>query len=467
MAKKILLADDSLTIQKVVQITFARQDVELTMVDNGDDALARLGEGGADIVLADVMMPGKDGYQLCQAIKTNPATQSTPVLLLAGAYEPFDEAKARACGANGHILKPFESQQLIQRVEELLAGGGAPAAAPQPAAPQPAAAQPAVPQPAAPQPAAPAPQPAAPAATPLAAAAPAAPPAQPAAPAEVEVDLGGGDAWDLSEEPAAPAAPAAAAPPPPPPPPAPEPEFEVAMDDGGDAWDLSEEPAAPAAPQPPAAAAPPPPPPPAPEPEVEVDVAGGDAWDLSEEPAAPAAPAAPPAPEPVLEPAEPTLEPAPAESFGEVETEVEVAMDDGGDDGDVWDLAEDQPTDLSAAAAPVQPTAPAEVETEVTDDSWDLSEETAEPATVAEPEPVMPPPPPPPAPAATPTPEPVAPAVAAMDTGALEAAVRQALEARLPDLLGEVANVVAEEVRKQVPRIAEELISREIEKLKA
>ena len=54
MAKKILLADDSLTIQKVVQITFARQDAELTMVDNGDDALARVQQGGIDIVLGEV-----------------------------------------------------------------------------------------------------------------------------------------------------------------------------------------------------------------------------------------------------------------------------------------------------------------------------------------------------------------------------------------------------------------------------
>ncbi len=136
MTKKILIADDSVTIQKVVQITFARQDAELICVDNGDDALAKAKALKPDIVLADVMMPGKDGYTLAKAIKSDPALAGVPVLLLAGSYEPFDEGKAKASGADGHIIKPFESQALLKKVEELSIGAPKGAATPAVAPPK-------------------------------------------------------------------------------------------------------------------------------------------------------------------------------------------------------------------------------------------------------------------------------------------------------------------------------------------
>jgi len=128
MAKKILLADDSITIQKVVRITLADGDYELITVDNGDDALARAKELSPDLVLADVVMPGKNGYQVCETIKADPQLRHIPVLLLAGSFEGFDEMKGAQIGADGHIIKPFESQTLISKVEELLAK--APAAPP-------------------------------------------------------------------------------------------------------------------------------------------------------------------------------------------------------------------------------------------------------------------------------------------------------------------------------------------------
>ena len=68
-----------------------------------------------DLVLADVLMPGKSGYEVCEALKSDPATASIPVLLLAGNFEPFDEARARAARADAHIVKPFESQAFIDR----------------------------------------------------------------------------------------------------------------------------------------------------------------------------------------------------------------------------------------------------------------------------------------------------------------------------------------------------------------
>jgi CheY-like chemotaxis protein len=121
MSKKLLLADDSITIQKVIGITFANEDYQLAIVDNGNDALEKAREFHPDLVLADVFMPGKNGYELCAAVKQDPTLKSVPVLLLSGTFEPFDEEKARDAGADGWIAKPFESQALIDRVEELIA----------------------------------------------------------------------------------------------------------------------------------------------------------------------------------------------------------------------------------------------------------------------------------------------------------------------------------------------------------
>jgi CheY-like chemotaxis protein len=128
MSKKLLLADDSITIQKVIQITFAHEDYELTITNNGDAALAKAQELKPDLIMSDVYMPGKNGYELTTAIKQDPALQHVPVLLLAGSFEPFDEDKARSCKADAWIEKPFESQNLIDKVAELLSAAPEPAA---------------------------------------------------------------------------------------------------------------------------------------------------------------------------------------------------------------------------------------------------------------------------------------------------------------------------------------------------
>lgn len=151
MAKKLLLADDSVTIQKVVGISFANEDLELLTVDNGDDAVLRAREAEPDVILADVVMPGKNGYEVCEAVKRDPALAHIPVLLLTGTFEAFDEERAASAGADGHITKPFEAQALVDKVNELLArAAAAPAAAPAPAAAAAAAETPAPPPVAAP-----------------------------------------------------------------------------------------------------------------------------------------------------------------------------------------------------------------------------------------------------------------------------------------------------------------------------
>ena len=98
MPKQILLADDSITIQKVITLTFAGEDYKITAVDNGVDALAKAREVRPDIILADVVMPQKNGYEVSTEIKNDPELKNIPVLLLAGTFEPFDEDEAKKSG---------------------------------------------------------------------------------------------------------------------------------------------------------------------------------------------------------------------------------------------------------------------------------------------------------------------------------------------------------------------------------
>src|SRR5579864_8290028 len=146
MSRRILLADDSVTIQKVIELTFMDDDYEVRAVGNGDEALAMLTALTVDFVIADVHMPGASGYEVCRRSKQ--LRPEVPVLLLVGTFEPFDEAQARECGADSFLKKPFDSQELLGRVHNLL--GAATAAAPSGVA---AGAPPAVAAPAAPAPA--------------------------------------------------------------------------------------------------------------------------------------------------------------------------------------------------------------------------------------------------------------------------------------------------------------------------
>ncbi len=120
MPKKILLADDSVTIQKVVELTFVEEDYEVFCVSNGRAAVDKIKEDRPDILLCDVIMPEMNGYEVASFVKGDPAYSSIPVILLTGTFEPFDEDKARSTGADTYITKPFDSKMLVDKVEELL-----------------------------------------------------------------------------------------------------------------------------------------------------------------------------------------------------------------------------------------------------------------------------------------------------------------------------------------------------------
>jgi CheY-like chemotaxis protein len=119
--RKLLLADDSATIQKVIDLTFADEGVRVVAVGNGQEAIEKLLEVEPDIVLADVFMPSPNGYEVCEYVKNNEKLKHIPVMLLVGSFEPFDEAEARRVGADDILTKPFQSiRRLIDRVGALV-----------------------------------------------------------------------------------------------------------------------------------------------------------------------------------------------------------------------------------------------------------------------------------------------------------------------------------------------------------
>ena len=122
MSKTILLADDSVTIRKVVELTFMDEDYQLVSLGGGEEAVDQLAGVDPDLVIADVHMPGVTGYDVCRAAKK--IRPERPVLLLVGTFEPFDPAELEASGADRHLKKPFDSQELLETVRGLLAGVG-------------------------------------------------------------------------------------------------------------------------------------------------------------------------------------------------------------------------------------------------------------------------------------------------------------------------------------------------------
>jgi len=121
MRNKLLLADDSITIQKVVELILAEEGFDIKAVTNGEEALSIIPSFKPDVILADIEMPKMNGYQLCEKIKKDPATKHIPVILLTGAFEPIDEELAKHVNADDYLVKPFESQELLSKINAVLA----------------------------------------------------------------------------------------------------------------------------------------------------------------------------------------------------------------------------------------------------------------------------------------------------------------------------------------------------------
>jgi CheY-like chemotaxis protein len=120
MGAKILVADDSKTIQTAIRLTFSREDVELIPAESGEEAIRKARELGPDLMLIDTVMSDTSGYEICRALKAHPAMRDVPVILLASSFEEDSDSKGRAVEASDIVTKPFDSQMLIDKVKQLL-----------------------------------------------------------------------------------------------------------------------------------------------------------------------------------------------------------------------------------------------------------------------------------------------------------------------------------------------------------
>src|SRR5436190_3199291 len=115
MGKRILIADDSVTIQKAFAMTLTGQDFALTTARSADEGLTVARQTRPDLVIADAVMPGRSGYELCAAIKADASLRGTPVFILSSTQQPYDEARGQQVGADGHLVKPWESGSFIEK----------------------------------------------------------------------------------------------------------------------------------------------------------------------------------------------------------------------------------------------------------------------------------------------------------------------------------------------------------------
>jgi len=104
---RILVADDNTNIQKMVSLAFEERGIDVVAVGNGEAAVRRIPDANPDLVLADVFMPVRNGYEVCEFVKKDTRFAHTPVILLVGAFDPLDEKEARRVGADGVLKKPF------------------------------------------------------------------------------------------------------------------------------------------------------------------------------------------------------------------------------------------------------------------------------------------------------------------------------------------------------------------------
>ena len=116
----LLLSDESVTVQRLIAMTFANHGVQVVSVPDGEEAIARIAELRPDIVVASIGTPRRSGYDVAAHVKSTPGLAATPVLLLAAAFEPVDQVRAAQVRCDGVLVKPLESRQLVARVMELL-----------------------------------------------------------------------------------------------------------------------------------------------------------------------------------------------------------------------------------------------------------------------------------------------------------------------------------------------------------
>ena len=121
-AKKVLIADDEQNIVISIEFLMKREGFQVLIARDGEEALSKVMTERPDLILLDVMMPKKNGYEVCQSIKSDPALATTKVLMLTAKGRETEVAKGLAIGADAYMTKPFSTRELVAKAKELLAG---------------------------------------------------------------------------------------------------------------------------------------------------------------------------------------------------------------------------------------------------------------------------------------------------------------------------------------------------------
>ena len=122
MNKKILIADDEQNIVISLEFLMKREGFEVLVANDGEEAIRRIRADQPDLVLLDVMMPKKSGFEVCQEVKSDPALGAVRILMLTAKGRDTDISKGLALGANAYMTKPFSTRELVQKVAEMLGG---------------------------------------------------------------------------------------------------------------------------------------------------------------------------------------------------------------------------------------------------------------------------------------------------------------------------------------------------------
>lgn len=119
--KKLLIVDDEEKVRKLVEVTLSIGKLEILHASSGEEGLRKAQESMPDIILLDIMMPGRlDGIEVCRLLKKNPATKDIYIIMLTAKGQQVDKKKGFAAGADEYFVKPFSPLKLMNKIDKIL-----------------------------------------------------------------------------------------------------------------------------------------------------------------------------------------------------------------------------------------------------------------------------------------------------------------------------------------------------------
>ena len=120
MTKSVLIADDEANISLAIQFLMKRAGYDVRVAADGEEALESVRQSPPDLIVLDVMMPKRDGYEVCQSIRSDPELAGVKIVMVSAKGGPIEVEKGKALGADDYLVKPFSTQELADRVADLL-----------------------------------------------------------------------------------------------------------------------------------------------------------------------------------------------------------------------------------------------------------------------------------------------------------------------------------------------------------